>query len=146
VKAQNDDALVELPRGSGELILIVDDETSILQITRQTLEAFGYRVLVASDGTEAVAIYAKRRAEIALVLTDIMMPIMDGIALIQILKKMQPNVRIIAASGITANANVTKLAGVGVEDFLPKPYTAVALLNILKKRLGEKDEKKDTDR
>src|SRR5690606_3243760 len=89
-----------LPRGEGELILVVDDEPSVREVTRQTLEAFGYRVVTAGDGAEGVATYASRRDEVALVLTDIMMPVMDGTALIAVLKRMDPDVRIIAASGL----------------------------------------------
>ncbi len=68
-----------LPRGNGETVLMVDDEASILTITSQTLEAFGYRVLTARDGAEAVAVYAEHKDEIAVVLTDMMMPVMDGL-------------------------------------------------------------------
>ena len=57
---------------------MVDDEASILTITSQTLQAFGYRVLTATDGADAVAVYAQHRNEIAVVLTDMMMPVMDG--------------------------------------------------------------------
>ncbi len=123
----------ELPRGHGELILVVDDEASVRQITQQTLEAFGYRVIIASDGSEAVAIYATRRAEISVVLTDMTMPVMDGLATIQVLRKINPAVRIIAASGLSANS---QLAGFGVRHFLPKPYTAEALLKVLREVLS----------
>src|SRR6185295_3029803 len=77
----------DLPTGNGELILVVDDEESIREITRGTLETFGYEVLTARDGTEAVGLYADRKNEIALVLTDMMMPFMDGPATIRALRK-----------------------------------------------------------
>jgi PAS domain S-box-containing protein len=121
----------ELPRGLGQLLLIVDDEASIRDITQQTLQAFGYRVLVAADGAEAVAIYTEHREHIAAVLTDMMMPVMDGAATITALTKLNPDIRIIAASGITANGAVAKAAGLGVKHFLPKPYTASVLLKAL---------------
>jgi CheY-like chemotaxis protein len=123
----------ELPRGHGELILVVDDEVSVRQITQQTLEAFGYRVILACDGTEAVAIYAQRSAEIAAVLTDMTMPVMDGLATIHVLRKINPEVRIIAASGLSANSQI---AGLGVKHFLPKPYTAETLLKALQEVLS----------
>ena len=90
----------DLPLGNGELILVVDDEESIREITRGTLETFGYKVVTASDGTEALAIYADRKNEIAVVLTDMVMPFMDGPATIRALQRMNPQVRIIAASGL----------------------------------------------
>lgn len=129
----SEDAPVELPRGDGETILVVDDEASIRQITKQTLEAFGYRALLAADGAEAVAIYARHQATISVVLTDMMMPVMDGPATIQVLRKLNPTVKIVAASGINANGSVAKAMGHGVQDFLPKPYTADALLRILRR-------------
>ena len=125
-----------LLRGRGELILVVDDESSILSVTQQTLEAFGYRVVTAGDGAEAIAIYAERRHEIALVLTDIMMPIMDGLSTARAMTRLNPQVRIIAASGLNANATLTKLTDAGVRHFLPKPYTAEGLLSKLRDALG----------
>jgi PAS domain S-box-containing protein len=126
-----------LPRGNGETILLVDDEASILVITSQTLQAFGYRVLTATDGAEAVAIYAQHRHEIAVVLTDMMMPIMDGPATIRALTKIDPEVKIIAASGLNANAEVAKVSGMGLKHFLTKPYTAGTLLKTLRIILDE---------
>ncbi|OYW69473.1 MAG: hybrid sensor histidine kinase/response regulator, partial [Verrucomicrobiales bacterium 32-60-5] len=73
------------PRGNGEMILIVDDEAAVRTITQQTLETYGYRVLTAADGTEAVALYSMHRMEIAAVVTDMMMPVMGGQATIQVL-------------------------------------------------------------
>jgi PAS domain S-box-containing protein len=125
----------EIPRGEGELILVVDDEDSVRQITRQTLEAFGYRVILACDGVEAVEIYTAQAAEIAAVLTDMMMPIMDGPATIHVLRKMNPAAKIICASGLAANSQLAESASLGVKHFLPKPYSAETLLKILRQIL-----------
>jgi two-component system, cell cycle sensor histidine kinase and response regulator CckA len=121
-----------LPRGNGETVLVVDDEPSVRQITRQTLEAFGYRTIVAADGAEAVATYASRQREIDVVITDMMMPVMDGVTTIKVMRRMNRRVRIIAASGLAANGNVSKAADAGVNYFLPKPYTAQKLLTTLR--------------
>jgi len=126
-----------LPRGNGETILVVDDEASILIITSRTLQAFGYRVLTASDGAEAVAIYAQHRHEIAVVLTDMMMAIMDGPATIRALSSIDPTVKIIAASGLNANGSVAGITGTIVKHFLTKPYTAETLLRTLRTVLEE---------
>ena len=134
-KEQSEEAC--LPRGNGETILLVDDEASILIITSQTLQAFGYRVLTATDGAEAVAIYAQRRHEIAAVLTDMMMPIMDGPATIRALTKIDPAIKIIAASGLNANGSEAKAIGAGVKHFLTKPYTAGTLLKTIRTILDE---------
>ena len=122
---------LDLPEGHGELVLVVDDEEAIRQITKGTLETFGYRVLVAGDGTEAVALYAQNRDDVAVVLTDMMMPFMDGPATIRALQKMNPRVRVIAASGLSANDKAAEAAAAGVQAFLPKPYTAEKLLKTL---------------
>jgi CheY-like chemotaxis protein len=128
---------IEMPRGNGELILVVDDESSVRQITQQTLEAFGYRVVLASDGAEAVAVYASRGAEVAAVVTDMMMPGIDGPATIQVLRKMKANLPVIAASGLSTDAQVGKARDLGVKHFLPKPFTAEALLKMLKQVLAK---------
>ena len=115
------------PIGNGELVLIVDDEENIRQITKATLEKFGYRTFTAADGTEALAIYAQNSKEIAVVLTDMAMPFMDGAATIRALRKLNPNLPIIAASGLPP-ADINSL---NVNAFLSKPYTAEKLLTTL---------------
>jgi len=119
------------PRGSGELILIVDDEAAVRTITQQTLESFGYRVLTAADGTEAVALYSMHRREVAAVVTDMMMPVMGGQVTIQVLKRLDPDVKIIAASGLSSESSSTRAESLGVSHFLPKPFTAQTILAAL---------------
>ncbi|HEX7316630.1 MAG TPA: PAS domain S-box protein [Pyrinomonadaceae bacterium] len=121
----------DLPIGRGELVLVVDDEESIRHITKATLETFGYRVIAAADGTEAVGLYAQHREEVAGVLTDMMMPFMDGPATIRALQKMNPQVKIIAASGLAGQDKAAEATAAGVQLFLPKPYTAEKLLKAL---------------
>ncbi|MEN3943174.1 PAS domain S-box protein [Prosthecobacter sp. SYSU 5D2] len=132
------DISAPLPRGQGELILVVDDEAAVREITQQTLLAFGYRVLTATDGAEAIAIYAMHKAEVAVVLTDMMMPIMDGPTMIPVLLRMNPGVCIIAASGLNANGMVAKAANAGVKHFIPKPYTAEVLLKTLREVIAKR--------
>ena len=134
---QQEPPTAESLRGQGELVLVVDDESAVREITRRTLEAFGYRVVTATDGAHAVGIYGQRGGEIDVVLTDIMMPILDGPATIRALTRMDPSVRIIAASGLGANGGVARAADYGVKHFLPKPYTANTLLAILRQVLGD---------
>jgi PAS domain S-box-containing protein len=129
------DASEAIPRGNGELILVVDDETSVRTITRQSLETFGYRVVTATDGADALARYAEHRSEIALVLTDLMMPVMDGNALIEVITRMDPTVRIIAASGLHTHGPVLRALESRVKVFLEKPYTAENLLKTVRRVL-----------
>jgi CheY-like chemotaxis protein len=135
LKQQSEQA--SLPRGNGETVLVVDDEASIRTITSQTLEAFGYRVLTATDGADAVAIYAQNWNEITVVLTDMAMPVMDGPATIRALMRLNPTVKIVVASGLNANGGLAKVSGAGVRHFLTKPYTAGTLLKIIRTILDE---------
>ncbi len=118
----------ELPAGHGESILIVDDEDQIREITRKTLETHGYKVITASDGKEAIALYSQHRELIRAVLMDMMMPVMDGAASVQELYKINPHLKIIAASGLTETDKLAKIEDNRVYTFLPKPYTAEILL------------------
>ncbi|HZM88137.1 MAG TPA: PAS domain S-box protein, partial [Blastocatellia bacterium] len=122
--------------GRGELILVVDDEIAIREIAKGTLEAYGYRALTAADGTEAIALYAQHKGEIEVVLTDMMMPYMDGLATIRALQKLNPQVKIIASSGLAENARAIEAANAGVKTFLSKPYTAGKLMEALAEVLG----------
>lgn len=125
----------DLPRGAGECILVVDDEPSVREVLRRTLERFGYRVMLASHGAEAVAIFAQHRGEVAVVLTDMSMPVMDGPATIVALRAVDPAVRIVGTSGLASNAHVARATSAGVRYFVPKPYTAETLLRVLRQTL-----------
>jgi CheY-like chemotaxis protein len=123
-------------QGNGELILVVDDDASVVSITRQTLEAFGYQVLTAEDGAQAIGIFSHRQADIALVLTDIAMPVIDGAALIAALNRMTTDVRIIVTTGNLSAASMSKIARTGVTQILIKPYSTEQLLRTIAEALG----------
>ena len=120
-----------VPRGEGQLVLIVDDEEPIRMIARQTLIAFGYRVLTAANGAEAAALFAKDPKAIDVVLTDMTMPVMDGPATIRALRKIDPEARIVATSGFTTGAMGGAPHVEGADLFLPKPFAADDLLRAL---------------
>jgi len=132
-----EEQLASLPRGKGETVLIVDDEASILTITGQTLEAFGYKILVANDGVEAIAAYAQNRDKIAVVLVDMAMPVMDGPATMRVLLKMNPKIKIIPASGLATNEALMHEFHSALRHFVDKPYTAGTLLKTLRLILDE---------
>jgi PAS domain S-box-containing protein len=115
--------------GNQELILIVDDEPLIQQVTQTTLESHGYKTLVAKDGAEAISVYAQRQQDIQAVLMDIMMPGMDGLTAIRAMQRLNPKVKVIAASGLSSNSQLAERAN--VKAFLAKPYTAQELLDTL---------------
>jgi PAS domain S-box-containing protein len=125
-------APLDLTMGNNELILIVDDEISVQTITGTTLETYNYRVLTANDGIEAIAIYAEHKQAIDLILLDLMMPALDPVTTVRTLYKLNPQVKIIAMSGLAANEQMTQqLEASGIKAFLAKPFTAEDLLNIL---------------
>lgn len=126
-----------LPRGSGETILIADDEEFIRRVTGRTLETFGYRALLAAHGDEAVELFRRHHAGIAVVITDMMMPGMDGASVIRALAGIDPEVKIIATSGVTGHDSRAREAGAGVRHFLPKPCSAETLLKVLKRVISD---------
>jgi len=128
------------PRGHGETVLVVDDEASVLQVVQKTLENFGYHVLTACDGEKALATYVGNQATIAIVLTDLMMPVMDGVATIHALKHINPRVKIIAGSGLGSHPKRDSLLDLGVKHSVSKPYTAETILNKLREVLTEEPE------
>jgi PAS domain S-box-containing protein len=123
--------IVDLPMGHGELILIIDDEAAVREITKETLETYGYKAITASDGAEGVAIFVENKKDIKLVITDIMMPVMDGTAAILALKRIIPDVKIIVASGFGSKGQASPPPASSVQAFLTKPYTAETLLKAL---------------
>lgn len=125
----------EFPRGNGELILVVDDEAIVQQTIQDTLENYHYKTLVAEDGIEAIALYVQYEQEISVVLLDMLMPNMDGLTAIRTLRSLNPKVKIIATSGLPANAQ--KAIASGANQFLSKPYTATDLLHNLSAVIGE---------
>jgi PAS domain S-box-containing protein len=130
------------PLANGELLLIVDDEKSILQVAQPLLEGHGYRVVTAADATDALAIFAFHKDEIALVLTDLAMPLMDGLALIRTLQKMKPDVRIVASSGHgSLERNARELPSLNVRACLTKPYNKETLLKTLHDALNDQTDK-----
>lgn len=116
--------------GKGRLVLVIDDELAIRTIAQESLEEYNYRVMLASDGIEAIAIYAQTHHSIAIVLIDMMMPNLDTRSTIKALHRIDPQVQIVVMSGSYSNleAMVDKQT---VKAFLYKPFTTAALLQAL---------------
>ncbi len=115
------------PPGRGELILVVDDEVNVRQMTSTLLARHGYRVLTASDGSEAVALFASRVKQIDLVITDYGMPHLDGAALSAVLRRLRPDIRILMSSGLAGDAHDGPVLG-SKAPFLLKPFRSETLL------------------
>ncbi len=133
--AEADSVAGEWPRGVGELVLVVDDEASVRDVTRHMLEASGYRAVLASDGAAGVAIYRERGSEVSAVIMDMMMPVMSGATAIRELMKINPAVRVIAVSGVEASGHA--LPAGGTIRFLAKPYSPEMLLGALQQCLAD---------
>ncbi len=121
----------EVPEGSGELILVVDDEVSLLDMTRGVLEAHGYQVLTARSGEDALDFFHRKGGEIALSVVDLHMPLPDGFAVIRTIRDANARSPIIAVSGLDIADPETAVASLGVDRFLPKPFTANGLLRAI---------------
>ncbi len=132
----------KLPWGHGECVLVVDDEVAIREIIQATLEKYGYRVLTANDGTEGLSLYMRHRGELSVIVTDMMMPVMDGAALIRALLKVDPAVKFLAMSGLLENDKVAELARPGQIVFMQKPFTTEKLLHTIHELLVARVEEK----
>ncbi len=128
----------KIPHGSGELVLIAEDEQMILDITKDSLERHGYRTVVASDGVEALSMFLQHRDDVKLVLLDMIMPYMDGPSAIRALEKLNPDVKFVAVSGSSEKFKAAEAASRKPMRFLPKPYTTDKLLLTLNEVLHEK--------
>jgi len=121
----------ESPGGHGEMILVVDDEKAVREVTQLVLGDNGYRTLGAADGAEAISIFASHLGCIDAVFTDVMMPLVDGVALCRALQKMNPEVRIIASTGCGDANRSRELRALNVSSVLTKPFHTNELLNAL---------------
>ena len=124
------------PRAGGELILVVDDEADVRGVIQRTLEKHGYRVLTAAEGTEAMGLFARHRAEIRAVLTDMMMPDMDGPSLVRALRHLDPQLPIVGMTGVGEKADIKGLETLDLLVLLTKPFNSAVLLGVLHQALA----------
>lgn len=123
-----------LAHGRGQLVLVVDDEASVRLLTRRALEAGGYRTMLAADGAEALEMFRAHADEVALVLTDMRMPVMDGTQTLAALRQVRPLVHLIVATGIGDDPRAAEVDG--PVRRLAKPYSTEALLAAVHEVLG----------
>jgi CheY-like chemotaxis protein len=118
-------------------ILVVDDEEIVQSSAKAALEHYGYRILLAANGQEAVDLFQQQGDQISAVLLDMTMPVMSGEDALKQLKRMRPNVKVILSSGYSEVDAVQRFTGKGLADFIQKPYEPTALAAKLKKVLIE---------
>jgi CheY-like chemotaxis protein len=121
--------------GGTETILIVEDEDMLRSMLQERLESKGYRVYAAADGLEAVSFYSSHRTQIDLVLTDVGLPKMTGIEEFNKLKEINPNVKVLLASGFFEPHTKSKLYKAGAKGFIQKPYIPEATLRKIREVL-----------
>jgi PAS domain S-box-containing protein len=129
-------------RGHGELVLVVDDEPAICSATRRTLEREGYKVMLAHDGIDALAQFVSSKVQVRAIVTDVMMPLMDGITLCRTLRALSPQTPVIVSTGGLGGKPDGEaphvLKGLGVRHILHKPHSANVLLEALGEALAER--------
>jgi CheY-like chemotaxis protein len=119
------------PRGEGQTILVVDDDPAICAVTARILERQGYRPVCAADGSEAVAAYVQQEGAIAAVLTDMVMPGMDGPTLVRTLRRINPQLPVLGMTGYGERAGLEVFEALGLPSLLMKPFAADRLLTAL---------------
>jgi len=114
--------------GGNETILVVEDESTLREYLRVILEEKGYSVLQACDGSEGMVLFGKHQGEIALIISDLGMPKLDGLSLLRKVKEIQPAVKVIMTSGLVDPDRKAEIMRAGAVDFLAKPYSGRELL------------------
>ncbi len=126
---------LEEPMGGKEVIMVVDDEESIREFSKELLESYGYRVLLAEDGIQSIETYKKHKHEVSLVILDLMMPRMGGREAFQYLKKLNPKVKALLSTGFSQNAKGQEITEAGIAGFIQKPYHGKDLLHMVRQTL-----------
>ena len=124
------------PRAGGELILVVDDEPSVCALVQRALEEHDYKVITAAEGAEAMNLFARHKAEVRAVLTDMMMPGMDGPSLVRALRQQEPQLPILGMTGMGEKADVKGLAALDLVTLLTKPFKVAVVLGALQQALA----------
>jgi CheY-like chemotaxis protein len=127
----------ESPKGKGETLLLVDDETSVLEIDSSFLNKANFKVIAASNAKDALELYEKHRDEIRLVLLDLIMPETGGKQCLEALRNMDPNVKVLIATGYTKRGMTQELKDAGAIDFILKPFDSPQLLEKIRKIIDE---------
>lgn len=119
---------VKNPSGNREYILIIEDDFDVAEIAAQMLADEGYKPIVAHDGFEALQIYQKIGRQIGLVILDFFLPVMDGDAVFDELRGLNPNINVVLSSGFAEQEKVSAMLAQGLRGFIPKPYSPSKLL------------------
>jgi CheY-like chemotaxis protein len=119
---------IKNPRGHREYLLLIEDELSVAEMASEMLADEGYRVIIAHNGFEALKIYQSAVNQIALVILDFFLPVMDGDAVFDELRTINPTVNVVLSSGFAEQTKIAAMLARGLRGFIPKPYTREKLL------------------
>ncbi len=123
----------EIVRGQGEMILLVEDEPAVLEVSKAMLQNLGYQVLTATTGQAALAVYDGHREEIALVLADMVMPGMGGVELFYTLRERNPGVKMVVMTGYPLGREAKELLSQGIVDWIQKPMNLAELAQVVRR-------------
>jgi PAS domain S-box-containing protein len=134
--AENRFGAAELVKGGGELIMVVDDEPSVRKLASAILIRGGYRTVTAGEGREGLKVFEEQRREIKLVVSDLMMPQLDGPGMLRELRQLQPEIKCIIITGLGEENRIAEAKAAGADLILNKPFSADQLLTDVKQLLG----------
>ncbi len=123
-----DDIAVKNGKGNRELILLIEDEAEVAELAAEMLADEGYKVIQAHDGFDALKIYERIGRQIGLVILDFFLPVMDGDAVFDELRGLNPDINVVLSSGFAEQSKISAMLGQGLSGFIPKPYTREKLL------------------
>jgi CheY-like chemotaxis protein len=123
-----DDIAVKNPKGNRELILLIEDEVEVAEFAAEMLATQGYKIIVVHDGFAALKIYERIGRRIALVILDFFLPIMDGDAVFDELRSLNPDISVVLSSGFAEQSKISSMLAQGLRGFIPKPYTSEKLI------------------
>jgi CheY-like chemotaxis protein len=126
---------VKNPKGNREYLLLIEDETEVADLAAEMLAEEGYKVILAREGFEALKIYEKMGQQIGLVILDFFLPVMDGDAVFDELRALNPNVNVVLSSGFAEQSKIAAMLAQGLRGFIPKPYTREKLLEQVRSTL-----------
>jgi CheY-like chemotaxis protein len=126
---------IKNPHGSREYLLLIEDEPDVADLASEMLAEEGYRVVIAHDGFEALKIYERMGKQIGLVILDYFLPVIDGDAVFEELRSINPKVNVVLSSGFAEQTKIASMLGQGLRGFIPKPYSREKLLEQVRSTL-----------
>jgi CheY-like chemotaxis protein len=126
---------VKNPKGLREYLLLIEDEREVADLAAEMLAEEGYKVIIAYDGFEALRIYEEMGKQIGLVILDFFLPVMDGDAVFDELRGINPNINVVLSSGFAEQSKIGAMLAQGLRGFIPKPYTREKLLEQVRSTL-----------